>query len=264
MIDQKLITSVSQFGLSEKESAAYIALLSFGTATAREVSRASRLNRATTYVLLEALVKRGLVSISLQEKTRYYTASSPERLIQSLEDVARDTAEKLGKARSLLPELKSIYVGIGPKPKVTFYEGEKGIESIYEDTLSSSETILAFASIENMHNTLPHYFPDYYNRRAERGIKIKSIHPDTPEALERVKHNHEERRESALVPCNLYDFSPEINIYDNKIVFMSLREKFGLIIESLEIANAMKKVFSLAWAEADRLNKINKKSRKNG
>jgi hypothetical protein len=57
------------------------------------------------------------------------------------------------------------------------------------------------------------------------------------------------------VPREEYNFSPEINIYDNKLVFMSLKERFGLIIESEEIATAMKKIFELSWAEAQRLNR---------
>jgi len=35
----------------------------------------------------------------------------------------------------------------------------------------------------------------------------------------------------------------------------SWREKLGVIIESAEIADAMKKIFELAWAEAKRLDK---------
>ena len=259
MIDKNLATRVEKFGLSEKEALAYVALLGFGTATVREVSREAGLNRATTYILLESLTKKGLASISSSEKNRFYTASPPERLIQSLEDEAKRAAEQLGGARSLLPELKSIFVGVGPKPKVLFYEGTAGIESVYEDTLTSSETIRAYASIENMHAVLPHYFPQYYKRRAAKGINIRSIHPDTPEAYERTVHDHEEVRDSALVPKEAYDFSPEINIYDNKIVFMSLREKFGLIIESEELAKAMKNIFELSWAEAKRLNEIVRK-----
>lgn len=260
MLDTQLTLRLANFGLSEKEALAYIALLGFGTATAREVSRSSGLNRSTAYVLLEALAKKGLASTTQEEKNRYYTASPPERLIQALEDEAKQATEKLGDARNILPELKSIYVGVGPKPKVTFYEGERGIESVYEDTLSSSETIRAYASIENMHAALPHYFPHYYKRRAAQGIQIRSIHPDTPEAYERTDHDQEESRDSALVPKEDFDFSPEINIYDNKIVFMSLREKFGLIIESEEIATAMKKIFELSWAEAKRLNILARKN----
>ena len=33
-----------------------------------------------------------------------------------------------------------------------------------------------------------------------------------------------------------------------------LREKLGIIIESSEIADAMKKIYELAWAEAKRLD----------
>jgi HTH-type transcriptional regulator, sugar sensing transcriptional regulator len=158
-MERRIVEQLARFGLTEKEAEAYLALLSFGTATARDVSRESGLNRSTSYVLLEALAKKGLASISQNDKNRFYTASPPERLIQSLESEARQAKEKLGDARNLLPELKSIYVGVGPKPKVTFYEGEQGIESVYEDTLRSSESIRAFASIESMHAALPHYFP---------------------------------------------------------------------------------------------------------
>ena len=48
--------------------------------------------------------------------------------------------------------------------------------------------------------------------------------------------------------------TPEINIYDNKVMIASWREKLGIIIESSEIADAMKKIYELAWAEAKRLD----------
>jgi hypothetical protein len=61
-------------------------------------------------------------------------------------------------------------------------------------------------------------------------------------------------RETALVPADAFQFIPEINIYDNKIMIASWREKLGIIIESAEIADAMKKIYELAWAEAKRLD----------
>ena len=64
-----------------------------------------------------------------------------------------------------------------------------------------------------------------------------------------------ELRESALVPKDKYSFSPEIDIYDNKVMIASWKDKMGIIIESQEIADAMKKVYELAWAEAKRLDK---------
>jgi hypothetical protein len=105
-----------------------------------------------------------------------------------------------------------------------------------------------------MHKVLPDYFPQYYKRRAGKNIKIKAIFPDTPAARKRAKHNKEEARETFLIPREKYAFSPEINIYDNKIMIASWREKLGIIIESTEIADAMKKVYELAWVQAKRLD----------
>ncbi|MDE2079677.1 MAG: hypothetical protein KGI73_04840, partial [Patescibacteria group bacterium] len=140
------------------------------------------------------------------------------------------------------------------RPQVKFYEGTDGLKSVYEDTLTAHEPIRAYAAIEYMHEALGSYFPTYYKRRASKGISIKAIFPNTSLSQERVSHNKEELRETALVPIEKFGFYPEINIYDNKVMIASWREKLGIIIESAEIADAMKKIFELAWSEAKRLN----------
>jgi sugar-specific transcriptional regulator TrmB len=225
-----------------------------GTAIVSDIAEKSGINRSTTYVLLQSLADRGLVSISEQRNIKLFSVAPPERLIQYMQDSVKKHTELVGLAHNLLPELKSMYVGVGPKPRVQFFEGLEGLKTAYEDTLTSKEVIRAYASIENMHEALPDYFPEYYQRRSQRKIAIRAIFPDTPGAQERVKHNKAEAREALLVPSDKYAFSPEINIYDNKIVFMSLAEKFSLIIESQELADALKKVFELSWVEAQRLN----------
>lgn len=251
---------LQSFKFSDKESAVYVSLLELETATATQIADHSQINRSTVYVVIEALQKRGLISVTKEEESvTKYVASPPERLLQLAEEEAKRYQNLVGQIHTILPELKSRYRGDKPRPKVRFYEGTEGLISAYEDTLAASEPILAFASIENMHKTLPGYFPAYYKRRADKGIFIRSIHPNTEEARQRVKHDKEEFRESALVPAEKYSFSPEINIYDDKIVFMSLVEKFSLIIESRELADALKKVFELSWKEATRISNSKKK-----
>lgn len=248
-----LTEKLEKFGFSAKEAKVYLSLLELGTSVVSDVSKKAQIKRSTTYALLEALSKHGLVSISERRNIRLYTPAPPERIVQLAEESVRKYTELVGIGYSLLPELKSMYVGVGPKPKVQFFEGSEGIKTAYEDSLTSNETIRAYASIENMHLALPDYFPSYYKRRAEKGIHIRAIFPDTSEARERVKYNKNEERTSHLVPKDQYGFSPEINIYDNKIVFMSLVEKFALIIESKELADALKKAFELSWIGAQDL-----------
>ena len=93
-------------------------------------------------------------------------------------------------------------------------------------------------------------FPEYYKRRAKKGISIRAIVPKTALADEQHRHDVEEKREIAFIPPEKYYFSPEINIYDNKVMIASWREKLGIIIESQEIADAMKKTYELAWIGA--------------
>ena len=250
-----LSETLQKFGFSAREVKVYMALLELGTSPVSSVAEKSGIKRSTAYVLLDSLSKRGLVGTIDQDRIRLYNPAPPERLVNYLEDAAKKYSQLVGDAKDILPELKSIYSGVGPKPRIQYFEGDEGVETAYEDTLTSSEEIRAYASIENMHKALPHYFPEYYKRRAGKGISIRAIFPDTPEARERVKYNVEEKRKAYLVPKEKFAMSPEINIYDNKIVFMSLVEKFALIIESNELANALKKAFELSWTAAKLVSK---------
>jgi sugar-specific transcriptional regulator TrmB len=249
-----LLEQLEEFGLSNKESKIYLSLLELGPSPVHEIAKASGINRSTTYVLLESLVHSRLVSTSEHQGVRTYNPAPPEQLVRFLEGSVKKYTALIGAAHSVLPELKALYVGVGPKPRVQFFEGLEGIKTAYENVLTSQETVRAYASIENLHKTLPDFFPHYYLRRAKKNVKIRGIFTDTPEARERVRYNKIEAREAVLVPADQYNFSPEINIYDNKVAFMSLSEKFALIIESREIAEALKQTFDLGWEEAKRLN----------
>lgn len=251
----QLIEKLEKFGLSRKEAKIYLTILRLGPSPVNEIAKKANINRSTSYVILGSLINYGLVTISNTEgSVKIYNPLPPEQLVHFLKNSVKKYTELVSIAHSVIPELKTMYVGVGPEPKIRYFEGFEGIKTAYEDTLNAQETIRAYASIENMHNALPDYFPEYYERRAKKKINIRAIFPDTPEARERVKHNKQEAREAFLVPKDKYAFSPEINIYDDKIVFMSLVERFSLIIESNELADALKKVFELSWQEAKRLN----------
>ncbi len=245
---------LKNLGFSEKEANVYIALLELGKGTVSEIAHKAGINRTTGYDILSTLANKGLVSISGKEPKQEYIAEPPDKIEEMLDHRLEQDRKYLGAARDLIPQLKSIH-NVSGRPKVRFYEGEEGLIQVYEDTLTSHETIRAYATIDDMHRALPNYFPGYYKRRAEKGIVARGIIPKTPVAVERVAHNKEEAREAALIPADKYYFSPEINIYDNKVMIASWREKLGIIIESGEIADAMKKIFELAWAEAKRLDK---------
>ena len=257
--NEQLKLNLQSFGFSDKETIVYIALLELGKGTVRQISSKAGINRTTAYDILGSLSNKGLVTISGKEPKSEYAVESPEAITTYLKKVAEETAEHIKKSEAIIPELELLHAKQN-RPRIRFYEGKEGLKHVYEDTLTSTEPIRAYASVGDMHAGLPGYFPDYYKRRAGKGIAIRAIVPDSEAGRERQTFDKDEMRETALVPPDIYQFHPEINIYDNKIMIASWREKLGIIIESHEIADAMKKIYELAWAEAKRLDREVKNS----
>ncbi|MFA6552495.1 MAG: helix-turn-helix domain-containing protein [Candidatus Paceibacterota bacterium] len=251
--DDELKLSLQTLGFSEKEAVVYIALLELGKGTVSQISRKAGINRTTGYEILDSLINKGIVNLSGKEPKAEYAVEPPESLVAHLKKESEDAIDRIKKAENFVPQLLRVYATQN-RPRIKFYEGNEGLQHVYEDTLTSTESIRAYANVDDVHATLPNYFPDYYKRRAAKGIAIRAIFPKTKSSMELAEHNSEEKREVAFVPADKYGFSPEINIYNNKVMIASWREKLGIIIESAEIADAMKKIYELAWAEAKRLN----------
>jgi sugar-specific transcriptional regulator TrmB len=240
-----------QLNFSEKESKVYLTLLELGSAKAKEIARKSEMNRTTVYDICDELMQKGLISKYRKGTATYFNALDPSHLLTYLEREKEESTKTIEKQKQkvseLLPQLISLQNIFTNKPKVQFFEGEKGMMEAYEDTLTSGEIILAYANVETMHEGLPNFFPEYYKRRVENKIFIKAIVPKNELSIERLKYNQQEMRDSRFLSEDTMTFSPEINIYNNKILFVSWKEKVAIIIESKELAELQKLTFNLLW-----------------
>ncbi|MFA6130829.1 MAG: helix-turn-helix domain-containing protein [Patescibacteria group bacterium] len=242
---------LEELGFAQSEIKVYIALLELDSATVTEVSKNSGINRTSCYDVLEHLVKRGLVSKFRKKGKIYFTAGDPRRLLNYLDREKEEAEKKINqqkeKIKEILPELSSLIHPKSAKPKVAFYEGEKGMREAYEDTLTTKEGILAYANVETMHEGLPEFFPEYYARRAKAGIPIKAIMPNNKLSIDRAKKDNHELRESIILQDKNVTFSPEVNIYNDKMLIASWKEKMAVIIESKELADLQRTIFNLLW-----------------
>lgn len=241
--------SLLSLGLANREANVYLALLGIGKGTVTEITRRAGINRTTGYDILASLVSKGFVNISGKEPKQEYAAETPEKILTYLEREKESAQKRLEIAQQFIPQLKTLH-NVSSRPKVRFYEGTEGLREVYEDTLKSKEDLRSLAHVDEAENALEGYFPKYYQRRAAKGIHIRAIFPDSPGARHLKTKDKIESRTSLIVEDNQYDLKPEINVYDNKVMIASWREKLGIIIESQEIADAMKMLFELAWKEA--------------
>lgn len=247
-----MLNMLQSLGFSEKEAAIYLASLELGVASpVSTIAKKAGIHRTTTYDILEGLVQKGVIIAVKKRDTLYYEALPPQKLVAYLKEQSDRYSRLADQANSLLPELETHY-RIQNRPKVYFYEGDEGLIRVYEETLTSSEEILAYASDQINQDTIPWYFPEYYARRTDRKIPIRALFPDTPKDRERHSLDDQELRMSRILPKDKFDITPEINIFDNKIMIADWKEKLGIIIESSEIATVFKQTFELAWEASEK------------
>jgi sugar-specific transcriptional regulator TrmB len=155
--EEKIQEILTKIGLSANESKVFLVLLQLGRGSVTQITRKAGLNRTTGYDILDNLVAKGLASISGKEPKQEYIAESPDKVVFLLEKEISEKAEQLKKIKSILPEIKSLH-NVAGRPKVRFYEGAQGLKDVYEDTLTSHEEIRAYATYDDMQDTLPGYF----------------------------------------------------------------------------------------------------------
>jgi len=109
LTDTRIYKELYKLGLSKKEAAVYVASLQLGTSTIQNIATVAAVNRATTYVLIEALVKRGLMHSVTYGKKRFFTAEEPDKLDFFIHEDKVKLEKKEALIKSIIPELEKIF-----------------------------------------------------------------------------------------------------------------------------------------------------------
>lgn len=237
---KSLIPIVTNLGLTDKEAKVYISLIEIGTNVVSKIAEKAKINRVTTYDILEKLKEKGFISSFTKQKIKYFSSVDPEIIGSNFD-------QKTKAFKDSLPELKRLK-GETAHPRIQYFEGLDGIKAIYEDTLSSKTEILNFSNSEEIRKIWPTYDKEYVEKRAKKKIHLKGI-ITADEAGKLVKSQDAQYfREMRLISKDKYNFTNEINIYDDKVAIISFADEIiGMIIESHEIAGTQRAIFQMVW-----------------
>lgn len=245
---------LEKIGLAEKEAKVFLASLELGSSAVQEIAKKADINRATTYVIIEKLMKKGLMSSVEKGKKTYFQVEDPKRLLKLLEEQEEGLKRKEEEFKKYLPELETLFNIAEEKPKVRFFEGKEGLIAIREDYFKAKDKeVLGFFAIDEEKNV----FTDEERSKAaterkKRGVKIKLIYTDESPSLQ-TESKLSTRR---FIPKDKFPLSSTFIIYDDKVGVVSLKGKLvGVIIENKEIANTFRSIFNLAWEGAEKYQK---------
>lgn len=260
-----LESNLTDFGLTEKEAKVYLAALELGSDSVQNIAKQANLKRPTVYLIIQELMKRGLLSEKPTHRGSIYIAENPEKILAM-------SQERQNALKNALPFLRAMYNVEKGKPQVRVYEGIEGMRQVYLDVMWKSKSdILFFSSIKKVNQAVPDLLDLWLKdvsgqQKSERKTK-EFINPD-PEDIayglktEAVNKNHEVR----VIPKNFpYKFVGTDNaIFEDKIMMVSFEGKlFTTVIQSEVIANTMRALFEMAWTQAVPLNKFVAENKKN-
>ncbi len=219
-----LIEQLKKLGFSDGEAKVYISALELGETTVVRIAKKAKLERTTTYGLVENLKKRGLLSVHKKNGKTSLTAENPKKLKLEIE-------EKGNFVDRILPELLSITNTIDKKPVINFYEDKEGIYDIYRETLLFKNEPI------HMWMSTPWYddescWRDFYiPKRLENKIALKAIMPNNDLNKSFSKDSPSTLRETRLV--NTEDITSDIMLYGKRnIAIISFDEMTAITIES--------------------------------
>jgi HTH-type transcriptional regulator, sugar sensing transcriptional regulator len=241
---------LQDLGLSEKEARVYLAALEIGRATADQLAKHSKIVRPTTYVQLESLMKKGLMSTYEEGKKTYFAPESPELLRRLLIKQKEELNTKEGELSSILPALLQQFESAGERPVVRFFPGKEGVAAAREEVFSTrnKKIYIIFSPEKLSHVFSQQYLDEYSDKRRALGIHSRGIFTYKEYFAQAGDDGLTERR---FLPPSELPLTVDIFIFDDKVAVHSLEgAMFGLVIQSAQIAKSTKFIFDFLWRYA--------------
>lgn len=241
-------TTLDKLGFSDKEIAIYTSCLQLGPASMTEISNKAAIKRPTAYLIVESLIKRGLVSIVRKQHKTLYAVERPKKILTILRQQERALEHTL-------PELEALYNSPKHKPKIRIYEGIEGVRTVYDEiyaSLSRKEEVLFITNVDDLVKYAPFTVEYFVSKLAKvKKFKIRELNTGNQAGLQHYHSTKNKRGPDHYVKntTTKFPFSNDTVLYGNSVVFFALKKDiFVTIIENEEINSTMRSLFEVAWA----------------
>lgn len=251
---KQLKLELSQLGLREKEASVYITLLTLGASTVQIIARKSNIPRASTYLILDTLIERGLVTRYLQNKKNMFMAQSPLTIASLIKQEEEKVAMKRNLVDEILPKLFAITRNGAKQPVIRYYEGLEGLKAVrhelgtYTPSLSTWYVVMPLDSLREV------FGKDflYVVPRTSRKIRAKTIFTTRSSELKKfmLATSKQQLAERKFISPEKYSDNVGIVIFYDRVTLVVFGKTPGaIVVESKEAASFAASFFNLLWEQ---------------
>lgn len=243
-----MFKELRNFGLSEKEAKVYVATLELGKATVQDIARKANVNRATTYVQLESLKNRGLVSKISTDKKTFFMSEPPENVQKLIEKEKMEVLFKEKEFSKILPNLQAIYNVTDDRPSVRFYEEKKGIENFVSELLKSYQNELMLLTTIKQYEDRKIVSENIIRMSKNFNIfRLAYVSDEKYEDFEELLKDYKNIK-LKFIPRKKINIDMELLITENKIwIYREIGGCLGIVIEDKLLTSSFKNLFNFIW-----------------
>jgi HTH-type transcriptional regulator, sugar sensing transcriptional regulator len=225
---------LERLGLDRREAMVYLALLQIGKSSAIEVSRKAKKERTQTYRILESMVEKGIVSFVIENKTKKFKASSPDKLLHQLK-------EKEAALIEILPTLRKMsQLKEKEKSSVEIFQGTRGVKALINEILELKKDYYILS--EDSRDPKFDFFLTHFMKSLER----ENIHER--ELIKKRGNIIKSKNTTLRFLPEEYPYQATTLIYGDMVGIIICSDPFLAIrINSKELANTYKSYFEIMW-----------------
>ena len=243
--EKELLRKLADFGLSEKESRVYFALLPYRDIGSSKIIRATGLHGQFVYDALNRLQELGLAKHVIQNGRKKFSANTPKRILSLLE-------EKKLSAQSVVRQLQDRFAGAHEQD----FEVLQGINAFVAHQFAMIERVPQNSTIDVIAGPNDRYFSmlgeesaadEYEQKRVEKNLSIRYIGSESKEKellqMEKGRrlwtHKIFPGLSTGLIDIGIWHDSVIFNIYGNPLL--------SFVLTSKEAADGYREFFSALW-----------------
>lgn len=247
---------IKEAGLTEGEAKVYLALLKLNSTTTGPIIAKSGVANSIIYRILESLIDKGLISYIIKDKTKYYRAAEPQRILDYIEEKKQRLDENMKKIEKMLPQLNHLRDET-EKSSVMLYEGFKGFQTaweLYYSKLKKGEEYHSWGVYPTQEEKFHLYWMRDHVKREKKGIKGKILFNKNTDREILKNRNSYKGMDVRYMPTDIKTPAWFV-IYKNVTgIFLQRKKPIAVQIIDQEIADSFEAYFQDMWKRTKPFN----------
>ncbi|MCK5474286.1 MAG: hypothetical protein KAI53_02675 [Candidatus Aenigmarchaeota archaeon] len=235
-MDKKILQDV---GLTPKELDVYMVLLESDFESIANIMTKAKISRKSIYEILDKLLDKGLVSYTIKDNKKQFSAVTPERFLDILK-------EKEQNVQNLLPVLLKKYSQSKEETIVRVFLGKEGMKTASQNLLKEKKNFYVIANEGKIFDFLKYYMPQFQKNAKKNGMIGDVIYSESARDKKLLTPKQNKIRYSPdkyTTPMSTVVYGENINI-----LIFSEDNPITIHIKNKHVANSFKTYFNLMWA----------------